>query len=650
MPQEPVTLKISADVEGLNKALTEAAKKLDAWSKNAMGGFAEMAESLGKLTLRFSAMAAPVAAVGAALAGMVMKTADLGEELYKASRKTGISVEALSGLKQAAYMSEIEMDGLVQMIGHLSKNMVEARSGTGEADATFKALGISVKDARGNLRSTDNVLMDLADAFMNMKDGAGKTALAMQLFGRTGKDMLLLLSDGADGFRKFAEEAKKAGVFMTTEGAKAAAEFNDNVKEIKTNLNGLVQTIGNALIPALNELFDILSGKKTKWEQLDQIEKQINRIKKTLEMSSSWLFGLGTAERERLEKELEALIKERDALRRELTHSAPGAAKKEAPVINAEADKVFQDFMNKMDEAERQLSVDILTGRLAKGMGGKSISATAFDEWTKNYEAFDEAMLKADQDLAKFYADLSKPPSPAEHERVRELFRKEAEEWLKVYGDFFEGFTKGLFDWDASVKRRFESGVEVARAAAQGMEQAFSDFFFDAMTGKLKSLWDYVKGFLESVARAISNVLAQQAAQSVINGISKIWSSSSTPTVVTTHSGGLIAHHGGLVPRFHFGGLSGDEVPIIAQKGERIFSIEHTKVVDGLSKLGQKLSGGRFGGNTVNVAVNVENRTGSPVDAQAGSVKFDGEKYIVNVIMKNINGYGALRHAIAGVK
>ena len=58
----------------------------------------------------------------------------------------------------------------------------------------FKALGISVKDNEGNLRSSEEVFLDVADKFSKMEDGAGKTTLAIKLFGKSGADLIPLLN------------------------------------------------------------------------------------------------------------------------------------------------------------------------------------------------------------------------------------------------------------------------------------------------------------------------------------------------------------------------------------------------------------------------------------------------------------------------
>lgn len=219
-------------------------------------------------------------------------------------------------------------------------------------------------------------------------------------------------------------------------------------------------------------------------------------------------------------------------------------------------------------------------------------------------------------------------------------------------GSFYQGIQEGFARYIDTVRTKFQESVYLAQQTAQGMESAFSDFFFDAMTGKLKSLWDYIKNFLQSVARAIANIMAQQTAQSIIG----VFTGSSSPSATGTnvggtsgqigiaHTGGLIMHTGGYVPRFHVGGLSSDEVPAILQKGEYVVS---RKGVAALDRINQGDIGYR---GALPVHVNITNPPGQKADVEKINATFDGEKYIVGVVLKNIESNGALRHTLTNLK
>ena len=116
------------------------------------------------------------------------------------------------------------------------------------ADA-FKKLGIELKNSDGTIRSTGDVMLDVADRFKAMPDGVNKTRLALDLFGKSGAEMIPLLNMGG-------EAIKALGVTMTTDFANSADEFNDKFPQINASMTKLSGAIAQSLLPALNLLAD----------------------------------------------------------------------------------------------------------------------------------------------------------------------------------------------------------------------------------------------------------------------------------------------------------------------------------------------------------------------------------------------------------
>ena len=129
----------------------------------------------GGITLATSSLAAGI--------GREMTAAD---EMGKMASKFGLPVDLLSRLAFVADQSGASMTTVGTAIGSLSRNMVAFAEGRKPVVAVFKSLGISATDLEGKLRPTQDVLMDVADAFHNMEDGPAKTAAAIELFDERG--------------------------------------------------------------------------------------------------------------------------------------------------------------------------------------------------------------------------------------------------------------------------------------------------------------------------------------------------------------------------------------------------------------------------------------------------------------------------------
>lgn len=243
--------KISADTSDLKQGLNEAT---NATSRAA----SDITDQVKNIAGAFGAyLSADL------FLGFVKGSIDAAAQIGKLSQQTGIAVESLSALNYAASLNGASIQDLDGALKGLANKMMEATTGSGEAADVFKALGISVADASGNLRSSEAVLMDMADAFAGMEDGAGKAALSQKLMEDAGVALIPVLNQGSDGLRKMRDEAESLGIVLDAEASKRAAEFNQNLTRLDAMATTLGQTIGNALIPALNNLInEFLTGIK----------------------------------------------------------------------------------------------------------------------------------------------------------------------------------------------------------------------------------------------------------------------------------------------------------------------------------------------------------------------------------------------------
>jgi len=185
------------------------------------------------------------------------------DQLDEMAEKTGVSVEALSKLRYAGETVGTSTEQLGGGLRKLAKLMAEAAGGSQEADNVFKTIGVTFKDTAGNLRPTEKVLSDLAERFASFEDGPTKAALAMKVFGKSGEDMIPILNLGAAGLAASADEAKRLGIELGGDAARAAADFNDNMKRLSLTTEAASTLFMNELLPSLNAISrELLAGIK----------------------------------------------------------------------------------------------------------------------------------------------------------------------------------------------------------------------------------------------------------------------------------------------------------------------------------------------------------------------------------------------------
>lgn len=200
-----------------------------------------------------AAMAA-FATVKAATYAMAVETAGYGDELVKASQKTGIAVEQLSALRFAADLSDVSFDSLVGGLGKFAKGLAGLQNTTGQQGKAFAALGIETRNADGSIRPMHDLLLSVAERFSKTRDGAEKTAVAMSLFGRGGAALIPLLNEGSAGIGRMEEQAAALGMTFSEKDALAASEFHDSLKVLHAGMLGFEFSVGKKVIPTLTDL------------------------------------------------------------------------------------------------------------------------------------------------------------------------------------------------------------------------------------------------------------------------------------------------------------------------------------------------------------------------------------------------------------
>jgi hypothetical protein len=207
---------------------------------------------------------------------MFSETVEAADHLDETSQSTGVATDVLQELGYAASFSGMNVDSISFALMKLTRNMNAAKDGGGEAGDAFKKLGISVKEADGKLRSSDAVMLDIADKLADMPDGAEKTALAIQLFGRSGAGMIPFLNEGKDGLEEFKQEAIDLGIVLDGSTIKKGAAVDDSMTQLRGAFVGLRNIVAGPFLESIN---NVIQG-FVRWvkENRELIKQRINKI------------------------------------------------------------------------------------------------------------------------------------------------------------------------------------------------------------------------------------------------------------------------------------------------------------------------------------------------------------------------------------
>lgn len=290
------TLKLAfilSATDKMSRIIDEAVKK----STDKLSAFERTTGKIGRsMTKAGTVMLGASVAVGDSILAVGKSTADYAGDMYDMARGAGIGVEAFQKLAYAGRMSGVETEKLSASLVKFDRMVAEAAGGNKTYMQTFEDLGIKIKDSAGNLRQPNEIFEDVADIFHNTEDGIGKTALAVELFGKSGADLIPMLNDGKAGLKAFYAEAERLGLVLSDETTAKGDAFSDQLENIGEQVKGVKLQLGAALIPALSAAAEKISkviDKITRWVQENpELVATIGNIAMT---TGKWIAILGTA-------------------------------------------------------------------------------------------------------------------------------------------------------------------------------------------------------------------------------------------------------------------------------------------------------------------------------------------------------------------
>lgn len=219
---------------------------------------AEGAKSaLGKMKNDLMAIGAGVGVVGIG-AKLAKEAIQWDVAVKKLSGITGATAKETSELLAVANYMGVAMEDSAGAFAKFSKNVGAAKEKMEVARAEgklgtdiFSKLGYTLEDIQG--KNTVEVFKMIQERLRGMKDGAEKTRVEMELFGRTGYQMHAMLNMSAEQMDKVAERAKAMGLIIDDETAAKSAKLNRELKDLENTGKRLAVSIGHELVPVFND-------------------------------------------------------------------------------------------------------------------------------------------------------------------------------------------------------------------------------------------------------------------------------------------------------------------------------------------------------------------------------------------------------------
>ena len=617
-----------------------------------------------------------VGLAGAAGIGALVKSSfELNDKLAKTSDRLGLTTEALAGLRHAAELSGAGTDTLDMALQRLTRRVAEAATGSGEAVGALKELGLSAEHL--NTLPTDEKFKAIAQAFEGVQDQSDRVRLAFKLFDSEGVKLVNTLNMGAKGLNDAAQEARDLGLAISRVDAAKIEAANDAFLRVQTAIKGVGNTLAIELAPyveqtatafsdwakANNELVgskiseyvnDIADAAQRLWNMasydpdiltygiaglvlggkkgavvLGGMAHMVNwaqNLTRALELSAAGLIEFSDIAKANFQ-ELEALIKPYENAR----IGEDGTAYYKVP---SQAGRGSTGGSSRNWTGTGGFNANIPPSILPTDVieiqeAGQSLAEfqQLYSDWVDQLDAKTQSVLGASDALHEFFDEL-------DAEAANIGIENELNDW---FGDIDVESAK-LSD---KLQENYKNMVAMSQEVARDMQGAFSDFFFDAMTGQLDSLGDYVQSFIRSIQQSLASALSGKIIGAMFGGpagaiVGGLFSS-------FFHGGGVVGvdSSGGRsvpaavfagAPRLH-SGLMADEYPAILQRGESVLTPGQLEAVANTNR------------QPVVNKIEIINQTNSPVNATMEQPKFNGEEWVSRMWLRaandDVNGLGA---------
>lgn len=250
-----LTIEMAANIVRLQQDMEKARKSVE-------GTMAQIGKAASVATAALGALGAGLSV--AAFANWIKSAINAADVMSDISQRTGVAVKDLAGLQLAFKYGGTSAEAMQSGMVKLSVAVA------GGSDA-LKAMGIQTKNTDGTLKGTRQILGEVADRFAEYEDGAAKTALAVQIFGKSGAELLPVLNAGSKGLDEFDAMARKLGLTIDAETAEQAGRFNDLLDLMGDSFSGIATQVGAKILPTLVQLADTFFTTMTEGDRLTRI-------------------------------------------------------------------------------------------------------------------------------------------------------------------------------------------------------------------------------------------------------------------------------------------------------------------------------------------------------------------------------------------
>ena len=265
--------KVVAQLQNIGTAGEQSFKQLQnagGKTSSVLSALTDRTDLLKGVAFKLGGVLLGLATVGG-FAAFTKSAIDASSTLVDTADKLGINTQALQELRFAASLASVDQEKFDKGLQVFVRRLGDAKAGTGEAKDELNRLGISLRDTTGNVRATESILNDVADALQNIHDPADKVRVAFNLFGKEGVGFINVLAGGSAELEKTKQRARELGIVLEDDllrDAEAAGDQLDTLSQvIKVNFSRAVLDLAPVIGDAAKALADFAAEAGVAYEK-----------------------------------------------------------------------------------------------------------------------------------------------------------------------------------------------------------------------------------------------------------------------------------------------------------------------------------------------------------------------------------------------
>jgi hypothetical protein len=524
MPSKTDVLRVKLVADGAGKVRAEmlgvdnSFKKIEASSSRLVTGLKSLSGVFGVLST-------------AAFAGAVKGSIAFADSIDKAADRAGFGAEALQELRFAADQVGVSTQQLDDGLRRFTRRIgVFANEGGGPAAKTFEQLGIAIRDAGGEVRSSEDIFDDVVAKLEDVESAAERSAIAAQLFGDdAGPQLRLLLDQGVIGLQNLRKEARDIGAVLSEDLIENSVQAQDDFAKLANVLKVQFTTALVQLAPVLTKAANGVLALTTAINDFFGLtrEAEIKNLQDDIDLL--------TEKAQRLTEKLKTGISEirKVAIVRELQETGARIGELTARI----------EELNK--EAEKEPLNDL----------GASEGAAATAKLNTELEKIQDRLNPLQAKAKAYAAELAViTGSNLGLEEQAELIRKLDQEFADATGgprklkDSVKAVNEEIVKTGRAAESEFQKPME---RAAENIQRAFGDTFTDLYRNgitKFEDLSDAIRDIMARLAGEITALLVFRPSIGGLGGLGLFGSGAAGATVPPGAGplGGLLAGGSGL--------------------------------------------------------------------------------------------------------